>query len=180
MKKIYFMLSILLFIACETKKTQPTGTITNTQAIETTEEDPFIQLNAHALSLENEEIDLYIQHHEWTMIKTGTGLRYMLLREGDGAKPIEGNSVTLRFKTFLLTGEEIDNSEKSGDIHFVVNKSEAIPALHEAVQLMPYGSKARLIIPSHLAYGVSGDGQKIGIAQCLRMEIELLSPANIP
>lgn len=174
MKKIFYLFTILTLFSCEQKENS-TGSILPTAEQKTEETDPFVELNSRAILLENEEIDLYIKRHEWEMTKTGSGLRYMILHEGDGERPTEGTAVTLNYKTYLLTGEEIDNSEKSGPIHFTVNKSEAIPALHEVVQLMKLGSKARIVIPAHLAYGVSGDGNKIGIAQSLMMEFETIS-----
>lgn len=175
MKKLYFILILFTLFSCTSKEQPITGNIITETEQEMEGEDPFVQLNTRAIALENEEIDLYIQRHEWEMTKTGTGLRYMILREGNGEVPTEGTSVTLSYKSYLLTGEEVDNSEKSGLIKFTVNKSEAIPALHEVVQLMKLGSQARIVIPSHLAYGVSGDGNRIGIAQSLMMEIETIS-----
>lgn len=174
MKKIFYLFITLTLFSCGQKEDN-TGTILTNTEQETEEEDPFVELNSRAILLENEEIDLYIKRHEWEMKKTGSGLRYMILHEGDGEVPTEGTIVALSYKTYLLTGEEIDNSEKSGLIQFTVNKSEAIPALHEVVQLMKLGSKARIVIPAHLAYGVSGDGNKVGIAQSLMMEFETIS-----
>jgi FKBP-type peptidyl-prolyl cis-trans isomerase FklB len=45
----------------------------------------------------------------------------------------------------------------------------------EALQLMPVGSKWRLVVPSKLAYGPSGSGNVIGPHQVLVFEVELLS-----
>jgi peptidylprolyl isomerase len=73
----------------------------------------------------------------------------------------------------LLSGEEIYNSDNNGVKQFVVEKSEEIAGLHEAVQLMNRGAEARLIIPSHLAYGASGDGYKIKPYQTIIMKITL-------
>jgi peptidylprolyl isomerase len=72
-----------------------------------------------------------------------------------------------------LTGEEIYNSKDAEAKQFVVDKSEEIAGLHEAVKLMNKGAEARLIIPSHLAYGTSGDGKKIKPYQTIIMKIKL-------
>jgi FKBP-type peptidyl-prolyl cis-trans isomerase FklB len=44
----------------------------------------------------------------------------------------------------------------------------------EALQLMPVGSKWKLVIPSELAYGSRGAGGQIGPFSTLIFEVELL------
>ena len=46
---------------------------------------------------------------------------------------------------------------------------------HEAVQLMRKGDKAQLILPAHLAYGLSGDNAKIPLASALVCNIEVIN-----
>jgi FKBP-type peptidyl-prolyl cis-trans isomerase len=46
--------------------------------------------------------------------------------------------------------------------------------LHELVKLMHEGEKARAIIPSYLAYGITGDGEMVPFAAFLLCEIELV------
>ena len=45
--------------------------------------------------------------------------------------------------------------------------------MHEAVQMLRPGARARLVIPSYLAYGVAGDGDRIQGLQPVMMEIYL-------
>ena len=107
------------------------------------------------------------------MTKTETGLRYEILKEGNGQKIELGETVTLEYNTLLLSGEEIYNSKDDGEKQFVVEKTEEIAGLHEAVQLMKKGGEARLIIPSHLAYGAAGDGNKIKQYQTIIMRVRI-------
>ncbi|MBR5785029.1 MAG: FKBP-type peptidyl-prolyl cis-trans isomerase, partial [Bacteroidales bacterium] len=44
----------------------------------------------------------------------------------------------------------------------VVGKNEPNIGVDKALQMLNYGSRARLILPSHLGYGVMGDGDRIG------------------
>jgi peptidylprolyl isomerase len=107
------------------------------------------------------------------MKQTDTGLRYEITRKGTGKKIEVGETVTLEYRIYLLTGEEIYNSNDDGVKRFTVEKSEEIAGLHEAVQLMNRGTEVRLIIPAHLAYGATGDGSKIKPFQTIIMKIKI-------
>lgn len=172
----HFFLLILFTIfllSCQEKKV--TGTIMATQSErEEEKKDPFVEGNRKVVQLENEEIELFLQRYGWEMRNTGTGLRIQMLKEGVGKTPKEENTVVLKYKTMFLSGEIIYDSEKDGEKVFVVDKSEEITGLHEAVKLMKQGSKARLVIPSHLGYGTTGDGNRIRGRVPLVMFIELI------
>jgi len=127
--------------------------------------------NQKIVELENEEIELFLKRYPWKMKQTNTGLRYEITKKGVGKNVEKGETVTLTYRTYLLTGEEIYNNNEYGLKQFVVEKSEEISGLHEAVQWMNKGTEARLIIPSHLAYGASGDGKKIKPYQTIIMKI---------
>jgi FKBP-type peptidyl-prolyl cis-trans isomerase len=135
--------------------------------------DPFVIGNKKIVELENEEIELFIKHYRWKMIQTKTGLRYEITNKGVGKNIKKGETVTLEYSSMLLNKEEIYNSNNDGVKRFIVEKSEEIAALHETVQLMNRGCEARIIIPSHLAYGASGDGDKIMPYQTLIMKIKV-------
>ena len=129
--------------------------------------------NQKIVELENEDIELFLKRYPWEMKQTNTGLRYEITKKGSGKKIEAGETVTLEFRTFLLTGVKIYGSDEFGTKQFVVDKSEEIAGLHEAVKLMNRGAEARLIIPSHLAYGAGGDGNKIKQYQTIIMKINL-------
>ena len=129
--------------------------------------------NQKIVELENEDIELFLKRYPWEMKQTDTGLWYEITKKGTGKKVEAGETVTLEFRTFLLTGEKIYDSNEFGIKQFVVEKSEEIAGLHEAVKLMNRGAEARLIIPSHLAYGAGGDGNKIKQYQTIIMKINL-------
>jgi len=172
--QISYLISFFVFscflLACHTPT--PTGVIQNSST-KTEETDPFILGNKKIVELESEEIDLFLKRYEWKMTQTETGLRYMVLKKGNGQNIKSGETVILEYSTLLLSGDEIYNSKNDGVKQFVVEKSEEIVGLHEAVQLMSKGSEARLIIPSHLAYGATGDGNKIKPYQTIIMRVRI-------
>ena len=165
------LFAFCLFLSCN--NLSPTGVIQNSSnKIEET--DPFILGNKKILELENEDIDIFLNRYQWKMNKTDTGLRYEITKQGKGKKYKTGETVTLEYRTFLLNGERIYSSKDEGLKQFAVEKSEEIAGLHEVVKLMNKGSEAKLIIPSHLAYGASGDGYKIAPYQTIIMKIKMM------
>ena len=172
--KFCFLLSafcILLSAFCiSCNNNPPTGVIQNTTTKNITI-DPLVEDNKKIVELENEEIELFLKRYQWTMKQTDTGLRYEITKKGKGENFNTGDEIVLEYKTFLLSGDEIYNSKEDGLKRFVVEKSEEIAGLHEAAKLMNRGTEARLIIPSHLAYGVPGDGNKIKPYQTIIMKI---------
>ncbi len=104
---------------------------------------------------------------------TASGLQYEVITEGKGAKPKESDTVTVHYKGTLLDGTEFDSSYKRNEpATFALNA--VIPGWIEALQLMPEGSKWKIVIPSDLAYGPGGTGGPIGPNATLIFEVELL------
>lgn len=136
-------------------------------------DSPFIAGNQKILQLETEEIELFIQRYGWKMQHSGTGLYYQILDAGTGETFKEGDDVQLSYQTFSLDGKLIYDSKEDGNKLFRVARSEEIAGLHEAAQMLRPGAKARLIVPSHLAYGVAGDGNKINGRMAIAMEISI-------
>ena len=177
-KIFYITIAVfLLFSSCKDKN--PSGIIIEQNSQKKNEKkDPFIEGNKKIVGLENEEIDLFLNRYDWNTTNTGTGLRIQITKEGVGDFPQTGDTVTLKYKTIILSGDVIYSSETDGDKMFVVDKSEEITGLNEAVKLMKKGSKAQIAIPSHLAYGVAGDGNKIFGRASLAMYLELTDIAK--
>ena len=130
--------------------------------------------NQRIVQLENENIELFLKRYNWKMKQTDTGLRYEITSKGVGKNIEIGETVRLEYSTFLLSGEKLYDSKIDGIKQFRVEKSEEIAGLHEAVQLMNVGSEARLIIPTHLAYSASGDGNRIKPYQTIIIKIKIL------
>jgi FKBP-type peptidyl-prolyl cis-trans isomerase FklB len=108
------------------------------------------------------------------VVKTGTGLQYIILKQGAGEKPVDGNRVKVHYVGTLLNGKEFENSYTRGQpAEFDING--VIKGWTEALKLMSVGSKFRLFIPAELAYGENGMGSTIPPSSTLIFEIELLA-----
>lgn len=168
-----FILILLLFVSCK-DHTQIQKVLTPTQTNQDGE-TPLIRGNKKMIALESEDIELFIKRYEWKMNKTATGLRYEVVQKGAGIVPKKGDLVELEYVTQLLSGDTIYTSKEHGLKKFQVEKTDEIVGLHEAVQLMPKGSVAHLVIPSYMAYGISGDGDQIFGQHALVMTIKILN-----
>lgn len=102
-----------------------------------------------------------------------SGLQYEILTHGDGKIPGRKDKVLCHYKGILLNDEVFDSSYKRKfPAAFLVN--ELIKGWQEALQLMPVGSKWKLYIPPHLAYGFEALTPSSGGNCTLIFEMELL------
>ncbi|RLD32199.1 MAG: hypothetical protein DRI83_11260 [Bacteroidetes bacterium] len=109
------------------------------------------------------------------MTESGSGLRYMIYEEGNGLTAKKGILATINYSIKVITGDIVYSSRQDGPLTFIVGKGEVISGLEEGILLLNVGDKAKFIIPSHLAYGLVGDGNLIPAKTTLIYDIELLN-----
>lgn len=108
--------------------------------------------------------------------ETESGLRYKILQEGNGKQATKGAMVSVHYKGQLLDGTVFDSSYKRKQpIDFSIGVGQVIPGWDEGIQLLKVGDKARLVIPSNLAYGSSGAGGVIPPNATLIFDVELMN-----
>lgn len=134
-------------------------------------DESVIGYNKQIVRTERDEIDDYILRHHWKMISTPTGLRYFIYGQGKGPRIVKGSEVRLNYRVLLLNGEEVYNSSRNGIKVIYPGTSESETGLQEALLLMKYGDRARLIVPAHLAWGLLGDLNKIPAGASLVYDI---------
>lgn len=138
------------------------------------EYDPYVDWNRVNVDREDEDIDFFVKRYDWNVQKTGTGLRMEVLSAGSGPNIKAKDIVTLKYTTCLLTGDTVYTSDEIGLKKFKVDKSEEPVGLNEAVKMLKKNSKAHVVIPSFLGYGVAGDGDRIKGKVSLAMTIEVV------
>ena len=104
---------------------------------------------------------------------TESGLQYMVLQPGTGQQhPKATDTVKVHYHGTLLDGTVFDSSVERGEpIEFGLH--QVIKGWTEGLQLMVVGEKARLFIPSELAYGNRSAGA-IAPGSTLIFDVELL------
>ena len=104
---------------------------------------------------------------------TESGLQYVVLTQGTGAKPEATDKVKVHYEGTLVDGTKFDSSYDRGEpIEFPLN--QVIKGWTEGVQLMAIGSKYKFFVPSDLGYGEQGAGGVIPPFSTLIFTIELL------
>ena len=108
---------------------------------------------------------------------TSTGLRYIIQKQGSGAKPARGSTVSLNYKGMLLSGQVFDNSDIHGKpLEFQAGTGKVIPGFDQTVMDMATGEKRLVIIPPELAYGDTEIGNGLIPANSfLIFEMELVA-----
>ncbi|MVN21496.1 FKBP-type peptidyl-prolyl cis-trans isomerase [Mucilaginibacter arboris] len=118
-----------------------------------------------------------------------SGLYYQIITPSAKPKPLPGDTLLVNYIGRTLDGKVFDanlqeEAQKAGVLQpgrpyepfqFVVKNGDVIPGWDEGFLLLNQGSKARLIIPSKLAYGPNQSGPDIAPYSPLVFDVELLS-----
>lgn len=107
------------------------------------------------------------------VVTLANGLQYRVIKEGNGKKPTETDSIVCNYRGSLINGTKFDASEEGSPA--TLNVGQLIPGMKQALALMPVGSHWEIFIPSPLAYGPRAVGADIGANETLIFDIELLS-----
>jgi beta-glucosidase len=104
---------------------------------------------------------------------TKSGLKYRILRKGDGPAPKPTNVVRVNYHGWLDEGKVFDSSYKRAEpATFPLNR--VIKGWTEGLQLMNKGGMIELEIPATLAYGDRGAPPDIRPGATLHFLVELL------
>jgi FKBP-type peptidyl-prolyl cis-trans isomerase len=120
--------------------------------------------------------------------RTPSGLYYQITKPGSGANPVAGQEVTVNYTGMTIDGTKFDSNIDSTFQHvspfkFVLGQGQVIRGWDEGVALMNKGSKGRLFIPSHLAYGSNPPSPQIPKDGILIFDVEVVgiaTPAKAP
>jgi FKBP-type peptidyl-prolyl cis-trans isomerase len=140
-------------------------------------------------NIDQKLIQQYITDNNLEAESTEQGLYYVIDKSGKGRKPDHGESVSVNYAVRLLDGTFIDSSDGElskengkfspnrtyGPYKFLLGTRAVIPAWDLGIALFSKGTKAKLLVPSSLAYGESPrQGSGIPPNAVLVFEVELV------
>ncbi len=110
------------------------------------------------------------------VITLPSGVQYKEIKAGNGEKPIDGDTVTIKYEGKTVDGNVFDSTwDREDGIEMKIGQT--IPGFTEALKLMPIGSIWEVYIPQDLAYGSQITG-KIEPFSTLIFKIELINIKN--
>jgi FKBP-type peptidyl-prolyl cis-trans isomerase FkpA len=142
---------------------------------------------------EKEIMDKYLADNKITAKPTESGLYLIESKKGSGPKPKAGDEVEVNYTGRLLDGKMFDSSieadAKEGNVYnpqrpygpfkFILGQGQVIKGWDEAIGMLSKGGKAKIILPSNIAYGPNGGGP-IPPFSPLTFEVELVSFGPAP
>lgn len=146
----------------------------DTSEMKRRKDEILLRVNRQLVEEDAEEIELYAEGKGWKLKTTESGLFYMIYESGKGEKAVTGKIVTLAYTLSLLGGTVCYSSEQSGLKEFRIGHSNVEAGLEEGVLLMRVGDKARMLLPPHLAHGLTGDGDCIPRRAIILYNVELV------
>ncbi|HVG17090.1 MAG TPA: FKBP-type peptidyl-prolyl cis-trans isomerase, partial [Chitinophagaceae bacterium] len=140
--------------------------------------------SAGQMKTDDKIIQDYLSKNNIQAQKIGQGTYVQILNPGGGAPVADGKYVSLMYRGSTFAGKvfdtNMDNSFKHTDpMSFVVGQQPMIKGFDEGIRQLKEGAKAKLYIPSSLAYGPQG-GPSADIAPNTNMifDIEVLKVAD--
>jgi FKBP-type peptidyl-prolyl cis-trans isomerase len=112
--------------------------------------------------------------------RTGTGIRYQLLRDQPGTAALPGQWAMVNYRVELLNGDTAYTTETGHPEAFKVEMDNVESGLHEGIQLLSPGDSAVIIIPSYRAHGLIGDMDRIPMRSSVVYHIGLVKVSGVP
>lgn len=137
-------------------------------------------------------IDAYLTKNNIKAETSKNGMRYTIIEEGSGPKPEVGDKVQVNYTGNVLEGDYFDTSVEDDakefglynpgrtyePFEFVLGTGGVIHGWDEGIALLNQGTKARLYIPSPMAYGDQQRSEVITANAILEFEVELIDINN--
>lgn len=118
----------------------------------------IINANKVIASSEETQIDSYLSRRGWQMTKLYGGVRYVEYLQGKGKKLDFEDHVTVTYRLEALDGKVLYNGQSDS---VTLGKHLPNEGLDYALMQLHRGSKAIVIVPSSMGYGVRGDGDRV-------------------
>jgi FKBP-type peptidyl-prolyl cis-trans isomerase len=124
-------------------------------------QEELVQVNQRQIQEEQWLIKKYLERRKLAYERKGTGLHMVRVSAGNSnLKPKPGDWVAVQYQAFLLDGSPCFSSLDSAEV-FRLAYDPIESGLQDGILNMEVGEECLLLIPSHLAFGLVGDLEKI-------------------
>jgi len=117
------------------------------------------QENTEAIEMQLLQNYLDTLNMSYDVDTTELGVYYIVIEEGEGDYPKDGDTLTVGYTGYLINGFLFDSSDiyyDDGKWEFVVGDSTIIEGWNNGIKNINEGGLIQLIVPSKLAYGSEG------------------------
>jgi len=121
----------------------------------------MVDINRYFVQKDRERIESYIVRKNLKMRESPSGLWYSVLKEGTGNYFTDNDKVVFEYEVTLLDGTICYSSKENGPKEVIIGKSVIESGLNQGLRMLKPGGEAIFIIPPFLAFGLTGDGNKI-------------------
>lgn len=166
-KPVLFFTAIFFLLSCDSKPEE------DKESKPGISQNQLLEVNEKLVTSEDRQIESYTGRYGWKMEVTGSGLRYMIYRKGNGPVARPGGTVAVNYTLSLLSGDTLETSQDNMPRIIRLGSREVEKGLEEGILMLRVGDRAKFIIPSHLAFGLQGDVGRIPPRATLVYDIEL-------
>ncbi|MBS4064707.1 MAG: FKBP-type peptidyl-prolyl cis-trans isomerase [Chitinophagaceae bacterium] len=134
---------------------------------------------AQQLVKDDQAIREYLTKNNISAFKTAKGCYVQILDAGTGPKADSGKQVSVLYTGFSFDGKKFDSNIDTSFQHpeplqFVIGQFGMIAGFQDGVMQIAKGGKAKIFVPSSLAYGAQGNPPAVKPNENLIFEMELL------
>jgi len=112
---------------------------------------------------------------QYKVSPNGFWYTYLHKIEKNMPTPKIGDVVSIEYNITDLQDSIIYNKEELGIKNYKVDKENFISGIQAGIKLMKVGETITFVLPSYNAFGISGDGNKIGINQSIKSTVTLIN-----
>lgn len=171
MRSAFLILTLSLLTACHNDP----PIVGPAQTAKTDIKEHMINANRTIAQSEETAIDEYIGRRGWPMQKLPEGVRIWEYQSGTGPHVEFEDSVCVKYSVEAINGKTIYSEIEE---NYMAGRRRDMIGLDQAVLTLRYGSHAKLILPSNLAYGIGGDGNRIPQSAILVVDVFVQKPNN--
>ena len=158
---VYLSLVFLLFSCGKPLERQSNS---NHSKIQKIDKSKSIEMNKLWVKDEIFKIDQYCNRQGWEMLNTESGLRYKIISSSNSSvMPVSGSNLVISYDIRLMDSKQTKcyHSDSSGYAKFKVDQSMIESGIHEVVTYLHKNDSALVILPHHIAHGITGDSKLI-------------------